>query len=205
MNVSKTLTDFQHDALKEVGNIGIGQATTSLSQMVNKRVDISLPDLKLIPLVEVPQLVTAEAPVVGIVLELKDDAKGYLLLLLSHDSAKLLIKLILGDVQEEEAFDEMEQSVLMELGNILTGTYVSALSNLLGISLGLSPPLQTYDIAEAIVNQIVIFMSQDVDDVLLLNTEFSVDEEKIDGKILVFTDAESLKLILDSINRLAGV
>ena len=205
MNVSKTLTDFQHDALKEVGNIGIGQATTSLSQMVNKRVDISLPDLKLIPLVEVPQLVTAEAPVVGIVLELKDDAKGYLLLLLSHDSAKLLIKLILGDVQEEEAFDEMEQSVLMELGNILTGTYVSALSNLLGISLGLSPPLQAYDIAEAIVNQIVIFMSQDVDDVLLLNTEFSVDEEKIDGKILVFTDAESLKLILDSINRLAGV
>ena len=205
MNVSKTLTDFQHDALKEVGNIGIGQATTSLSQMVNKRVDISLPDLKLIPLVEVPQLVTAEAPVVGIVLELKDDAKGYLLLLLSHDSAKLLIKLILGDVQEEEAFDEMEQSVLMELGNILTGTYVSALSNLLGISLGLSPPLQTYDIAEAIVNQIVIFMSQDVDDVLLLNTEFSVDDEKIDGKILVFTDAESLKLILDSINRLAGV
>ena len=205
MNVSKTLTDFQHDALKEVGNIGIGQATTSLSQMVNKRVDISLPDLKLIPLVEVPQLVTAEAPVVGIVLELKDDAKGYLLLLLSHDSAKLLIKLILGDVQEEEAFDEMEQSVLMELGNILTGTYVSALSNLLGISLGLSPPLQAYDIAEAIVNQIVIFMSQDVDDVLLLNTEFSVDDEKIDGKILVFTDAESLKLILDSINRLAGV
>ena len=205
MNVSKTLTDFQHDALKEVGNIGIGQATTSLSQMVNKRVDISLPDLKLIPLVEVPQLVTAEAPVVGIVLELKDDAKGYLLLLLSHDSAKLLIKLILGDVQEEEAFNEMEQSVLLELGNILTGTYVSALSNLLGISLGLSPPLQAYDIAEAIVNQIVIFMSQDVDDVLLLNTEFSVDDEKIDGKILVFTDAESLKLILDSINRLAGV
>ena len=205
MNVSKTLTDFQHDALKEVGNIGIGQATTSLSQMVNKRVDISLPDLKLIPLVEVPQLVTAEAPVVGIILELRDDAKGYLLLLLSHKSAKLLIKLILGEAQEEEGFDEMEQSVLMELGNILTGTYISALSNLLGISLGLSPPFQTYDIAEAIVNQIVILMSQDVDDVLLLNTEFSVDKEKIDGKILVFTDSDSLKLILESINRLAGV
>ncbi|CAG0972025.1 partial CheY-P phosphatase CheC, partial [Methanosarcinales archaeon] len=58
----KTLTDFQSDALKEVGNIGIGHATTSLSQMVNKQVGISLPELKLIPLLTVPQLVKNEDP-----------------------------------------------------------------------------------------------------------------------------------------------
>ena len=205
MNVSKNLTNFQYDALKEVGNIGIGQATTSLSQMVNKRVNISLPDLKFVPLLEVPQMLTEKSPVVAILLELKDDAKGYLLLLLSHDSAKLLIKLILGEVQERDTFDEMEQSVLMEIGNIVTGTYVSALSNLLDLSLGISAPLQVYDFAEAIVNQIVVLMSQEVDDVMLLNTEFSVDEKRIDGKILVFTDSLSLTKILQSVDRLAGV
>jgi chemotaxis protein CheC len=205
MNVSKTLTDFQYDALKEVGNIGIGHATTSLSQMVNKKVGISLPDLKLVPLLDVPQMLTQESPVVSILLELRDDAKGYLLLLLSQDSAKMLVKLILGEIQEEDTFNEMEQSVLMELGNIITGNYVSALSNLLSISLRLSPPVHVYDFAESIVNQIVFLMSEEVDEVLLLNTEFSVDEAKIDGKILVFTNSLSLNKILYSVNRLAGI
>ncbi|MBE0521332.1 MAG: chemotaxis protein CheC [Candidatus Methanoperedenaceae archaeon] len=205
MNHSKNLTDFQYDALKEVGNIGIGQATTSLSRMVNKQVNISLPDLKLIPLLEIPEMLSQDLPVVTILLELRDEARGYLMLLLSLDSAKMLVKMMLGEVKEGDAFDEMEQSVLMELGNILTGTYISALSNLLDISMGLSTPVQVYDFAGAIVNQIVILMSQDVDDVLLLNTEFSVDDTRIDGKILVFTDSLSLTKILESVNRLAGI
>ena len=86
------LSDFQKDALTEVGNIGIGHATTSLSQMVNKRVWISIPDMKLLPLIEVPALVRNEDPVVGVILQLTGDAKGYLLLLLSKKTAKMLIK-----------------------------------------------------------------------------------------------------------------
>jgi chemotaxis protein CheC len=77
MTETITLTDFQTDALKEVGNIGIGHATTSLSQMVNKRVWISLPDLKLVPLMKVPMLLRNEEPVVGIILELKGDTNGF--------------------------------------------------------------------------------------------------------------------------------
>lgn len=75
MTELKTLTDFQADALKEVGNIGIGHATTSLSQMVNKQVGISLPELKLIPLMKVPIFLKNEEPVVGIILELKRGCK----------------------------------------------------------------------------------------------------------------------------------
>lgn len=204
MTELKTLTEFQKDALKEVGNIGIGHATTSLSQMVNKRVWISLPDLKLIPLIKVPDLVKNEAPVIGIILELKEDAKGFLLLLLSKNSAKYLINLVLGAVNETETFDEMEQSVLKEVGNIMSGTYITALSNFLGISIGLSPPLNIYDMADAIINQIVCMMSRDVEDVLFINTEFTINTEKIEGKILIFTDSASLSKILDAINRISG-
>jgi len=204
MTELKTLTEFQKDALKEVGNIGIGQATTSLSQMVNKRVWISLPDLKLIPLIKVPDLVKNEAPVIGVILELTGDTKGFLLLLLSKNSAKYLINLVLGAVNETETFDEMEQSVLKEVGNIMSGTYITALSNFLGISIGLSPPLNIYDMADAIINQIVCMMSRDVEDVLFINTEFTINTEKIDGKILIFTDSASLSKILDAINRISG-
>ena len=204
MTELKSLTDFQEDALKEVGNIGIGHATTSLSQMVNKQVGISLPELKLIPLMKVPILLKNEEPVVGIILELKGDAKGFLLLLLSKQTAKFLIKLVIGSADDKKEFDDMEKSVLMELGNIMGGTYITSLSNFLSISIGLSTPSQVYDMSDAIINQIVCLMSPDVEDVLFLKTEFDINSEKIDGKILVFTDSASLTKILEAINKLLG-
>ncbi len=200
----KVLTDFQYDALKEVGNIGIGNATTSLSQMVNKKVEISLPDLKLVPIIKVPIIVKNAAPVVGIIQQLKGDSSGFLVLLLSKDSAKLLIKLVLGQAENNTTFNEMEQSVLKELGNIMNGTYISSLSNFLGIALGLLPPNQVYDMSDAIINQIVGMMSMDVEDVLFMRTEFTVNSEKIDGRILIFTDSASLTRILGAINKLLG-
>ena len=204
MTELKSLTDFQADALKEVGNIGIGHATTSLSQMVNKQVGISLPELKLIPLIEVPILVKNEEPVVGIILELKGDAKGFLLLLLSKQTAKFLIKLVIGSADDKKEFDDMEKSVLMELGNIMGGTYISSLSNFLSVSIGLSTPSQVYDMSDAIINQVVCLMSPDVEDVLVLKTEFDINSKKIDGKILIFTDSASLTKLLDAINKLLG-
>ncbi len=202
MDEIKTLTDFQYDALKEVGNIGIGQASTSLSTMMNKPVEISLPYLKLVPLLQLSQLIQHEGPVVGVIQELRGDEKGYLLLLLSKDSAKHMIRLMLGSAEETNTFDEMEESALKELGNIMNGSYVTALSNFLGISLGISIPLHMYDMSDAIINQIIGQMISEVNDVLFLKTEFTIDSEKIDGAILVFTDSFSLLNILDAINRL---
>jgi chemotaxis protein CheC len=202
MTDRKTLTDFQKDALKEVGNIGIGHATTSLSKMVNKKVGISLPEMRLLPLIEVPALVKNEDPVVGVILQLTGDAKGFLLLLLSKSTAKMLIKFILGESDETKGFDEMEVSVLMELANIMGGTYISSLSNFLSISIGISTPSQAYDMSDAIIDQVLGLMSTDVNDVLFLKTEFTINEEKIDGTLLIFTDADSLKNMLDAINKL---
>ncbi len=202
MDEIKTLTDFQYDALKEVGNIGMGQASTSLSKLMNKPVNISLPDLKLVPLLQLSQLVKNEDHVVGIIQELNGDEHGFLLLLLSKGSAKHMIKLMLGSVEETDAFDEMEESVLKELSNIMNGTYISALSDFLGISIGLSIPFKVYDMSDAIINQIVGLMISEVNYVLLLKTEFKIDSEKIDGAILIFTDSLSLSKMLDAINRL---
>lgn len=204
MTEVKILTEFQADALKEVGNIGIGHATTSLSQFVNKKVWITFPDLKLMPLVTIPALIRNSDPVVGVVLELKGDARGYLLLLLSKRTAKTLVKYVMGDTDETKPFDEMEKSVLKETGNIMGGTYVSSLSNFLNLSIGLSTPSEVYDMSDAILNQVVGLMSNDVDDALYLKTEFTLNDEKIDGKILIFTDSSSLSKMLDAINKLLG-
>ncbi len=204
MNEVKTLTEFQTDALKEVGNIGIGQATTSLSKMVNKTVQISLPDLKFVPFIDVPQLIKQEEPMVGIILELKGDASGFLLLLLEKESAKFLVKQVLGDAQDTDSFDEMELSVLKELGNIMSGTYITALSNFLGVRIGLSVPSEVYDMADAIINQVICMMSMDADYILFQETEFAISSEKVSGTILMFADSPSISRILDAINKIAA-
>lgn len=124
--------------------------------------------------------------------------------MLSKQTAKFLIKLVIGSADDKKDFDDMEKSVLMELGNIMGGTYITSLSNFLSISIGLSTPSQVYDMSDAIINQVVCLMSPDVEDVLFLKTEFEINSEKIDGKILVFTDSASLTKILDAINKLLG-
>src|SRR5574341_617795 len=108
MNELRTLTEFQADALREAGNIGIGHAATSLSKMVNKTIKISLPDLKFIPLINIPQLVKFQEPQIGVILELKGDYKGFILFLLSKDSAKFLTNLVLGTTEAPDTFSEME-------------------------------------------------------------------------------------------------
>lgn len=204
MDAETKLTEFEKDALKEVGNIGIGHATTSLAKMVNQRVEITLPDLKLIPLIKLPGLIKNESPMIGIIQELRDDYNGFILLLLSKDSSKFLVKMVLGEAKETDTFDEMEESVLKEVGNIMNGTYISALSNFLGIRISLSPPSHVYDMGDAIINQLVGVMSQEVDNILYLSTEFIILSEKVNGKMFVITDSISISRMLDSIKRMAS-
>ena len=204
MDEINKLNEFQADALKEVGNIGMGHATTSLSKMLDKKIDISLNSIRFVPLIYVPELVRNEENVVGVIQQLKGNINGYLLLMLPKDSAKFLSKMMLDDPVDANTFDEMEQSLLKELTNIMSGTYISAISNFLGITIMLSPPSQIYDMAEAIINQLVGMMISDADNVLFLRTEFNVHTEKLYGKILIFTDSSSLSKILDAINRIAA-
>lgn len=204
MNDIKKLDEFQEDAIKEVGNIGMGHATTSLSKMLDKKIDITLNSIRFVPLVYVPDLVRNEDTVIGVIQQLKGSINGYLLLMLSKDSAKFLTKMMLDEPVDADKFNEMEQSLLKELCNIMSGTYISAISNFLGIAIMLSPPSQVYDMAEAIINQVVGMMITDAENVLFLRTEFNVHTEKLYGKILIFTDTTSLAKILDAINRIAA-
>lgn len=204
MNDIKKLDQFQEDAIKEVGNIGMGHATTSLSKMLDKKIDITLNSIRFVPLVYVPDLVRNEDTVIGVIQQLKGSINGYLLLMLSKDSAKFLTKMMLDEPVDADTFSEMEQSLLKELCNIMSGTYISAISNFLEIAIMLSPPSQVYDMAEAIINQLVGMMITDAENVLFLRTEFNVHTEKLYGKILIFTDTVSLAKILDAINRIAA-
>ncbi len=202
MNEIKKLDEFQKDALKEVGSIGVGNATTSLSNMLDTRINISLHSLKFVPLVYVSDMIKLEDTVVAVIQQLKGNLNGYLLFMVSRDSANFLIKSMLGEASGSEKFNEMEESVLKELCNIMSGKYVTAISDFLGFTIWITPPSQVYDMADAIINQVVGLMSAETEDVLFIRTEFNIESEKMFGKMLIFTDPASLTKILDAINRL---
>lgn len=201
MNEPKTLDESQTDALKEVDSIGIGHATTSLSNMLNKKIDISLYNIRFVPLMYIPKLLEAEVTVVGVIQQLKGSLNGYILFMLPKHSAKFLVKSMLDEPCASDSFSEMEQSALKELCNIMSGTYVTALSDFLGLPIGLSTPSQIYDMGDSIVNQVISMMSQDVENVLFLRTEFDIISDKMFGKMLIFTDSLSLPKMLEAMNK----
>ena len=136
------LTENQLDALKEVGNIGAGHGATALSQLVGKRILITVPKASVIPLKNVPQLVgNPNTLVAGLFLTILGDATGKILLLFPRDSAVNLADMLLKQpMGTSKILSEMGHSAIKEAGNILTGAYLSALNEFLGMLLLISVP-----------------------------------------------------------------
>lgn len=190
------MTPLQLDALREVGNIGSGNAAVALSTMVDKKVLLSVPRATLVPLVKVSDLVGgAETPVVGIYLHISGEASGSMLLLLEEHSANQLAHLMVSG-SEQGALSTVEQSALQETGSILVGSYLNALSQMTGLLLRPSVPGFAMDMAGAIIDFILVEISQSEDYVLVIETEFDILEHVIKGHLILFPDLGSLDLIL---------
>lgn len=196
MAEGRGLTPLQLDALREVGNIGSGNAAVALSTMVDKKVLLSVPRATLVPLVKVSDLVGgAETPVVGIYLHISGEASGSMLLLLEEHSANQLAHLMVSGSEQGE-LSMVEQSALQETGSILAGAYLNALAQMTGLLLRPSVPGFAMDMAGAIIDFILVEISQSEDYVLVIETEFDILEHVIKGHLILFPDLGSLDLIL---------
>ena len=196
MSERRGLTPLQLDALREVGNIGSGNAAVALSTMVDKKVLLSVPRASLVPLVKVSDLVGgAETPVVGVYMHISGDAAGSMLLLLQENSAELLAHLMVSTGSEGE-LTTVEQSALQETGSILAGSYLNALSQMTSILLRPSVPGFAMDMAGAIIDFILVEISQSEDYVLVIETEFDIMQHKIRGHLILFPDLGSLDIVL---------
>ena len=126
-----TLEDVNNmylDVLKEIGNIGAGNATTAIANMLGMKIDMNVPNVKLMEVSKLGTAVGAEdETIVGIFLEVMNDIEGSMMFLVDIPSARYLVnKLMMEDVPADKPFDEMELSALKEIGNIIAGSYLSA-------------------------------------------------------------------------------
>ena len=132
-----SLSANQMDALREIGNVGAGNSATALSQIINRRIDMNVPRVSIVPLGDVPDLVGGpDVMVVGVFLRVYGKAPSNILFLLPRDSAFYLVDMLMGKKRgDTQKLDFMDESALMEIGNILSGAYLNALFNFTNISL----------------------------------------------------------------------
>lgn len=188
-----------YDILKELGNIGAGNATTALAQMLQCKVDMSVPQVNLLEFKELGAAMGGEEQIMaGIYLGVEGDITGSIMFLLEKNSAKYLVGKLMGTTSEGEEFSEMEFSALKEVGNIITGAYLNSLSTLTNLVIYPSIPDLTVDMAGAILSVPAIEFGALGDRILLIQTQF-FDEVAIDGYFILIPDLDSYGRILSAL------
>lgn len=198
------LSTVQYDVLKELGNIGAGNATTALSQMINKRVDIGVPHVKLVDFSEISTIIGSEEEVmVGILIMLSGDLNGMMMFLMDEPVARNLVNILMGKEDNlNTGFDDIELSAVMEIGNIIAGAYLRSLSEMTNLVIDVSVPLLQIDMAGAILSVPAIEFGKIGDKVLLIETEFENGTDKkdaINGYYILVPELESYEKILGSL------
>ncbi|MEW9124650.1 MAG: chemotaxis protein CheC [Thermotaleaceae bacterium] len=194
------LNSMQLDVLKEIGNIGAGNAATALAEMINKKIDMNVPKVQILEFKEVPELIGgAETVVCGIYFRVEGDLDGHIMFLLALKSSKLLTNMLMSKSDEAETLDEIEQSAIQEIGNILSGSYVSSLSALTNLNMKISIPSLAIDMAGAILSVPVIQYGHVGDKVLLIETELMEGNNEVKGFFFLIPDVDSFETLLSSL------
>ena len=194
------VSESYFDVLKEIGNIGAGNDMTALSQMLQCKVDMKVPQVKLLEFSEVGSLMGGEEQVmVGVFLGVEGDVTGSMMFLVEKQSAKHLVnKLMMGMAPEGDDFSEMEMSAMQEVGNIITGAYLNSLSTLTNLKIYPTPPSLAVDMAGAILSVPAIQFGIMGDKILLIQSQF-YDDVEIDGYFILLPDLDSYSKILTSL------
>ena len=192
------LSALQLDALKEVSNIGAGNAATALSMMIGKKVDMTVPAVNVVRLDDIVEE-NGETEVAGTVVRVLGDIAGNILLVFENSTAKNIIRKLVGNPQSPES--EMGSSVLCEIANIISAAYMNSIAQLTNLAILPSVPATSYDMLGAILTTTFIESNQYDEYILDIETVFLDDdtEENIGGHFYYIPMPGSLEKILKSI------
>ena len=194
------LNIFMIDILKELGNIGSGNAATALASMISKKVDMNVPMVRILEFKDVAEILGGEENIViGIYFKLNEDIVGNMMFALDVNSAINLTNLLYNRKKETNELDEMDISALSEVGNILASSYVNSLSALTGLKIYISIPCISVDMAGAILSVPAIQFGQISDHALMIETVFQEDENMVVGNLFLLPDLDSFEKILTAL------
>ncbi|PIC87643.1 CheY-P-specific phosphatase CheC [Sporosarcina sp. P20a] len=207
MDSKNDITEMHLDVLKEIGNIGAAHAATSLSQLLGQKIDMRVPKVELVTFDEMFDLAGGtEKVVAGIFLRIEGEVTGTMFFVLTIESATQFIRKLTGDVAfsiNDVGDLGMGASALQELGNILSGSYLSALSDFTSLNIYPTVPSLSIDMVGAIVSFGLIEVSQYSDEVIVIETEILQEGEQgmssLAGHFFLLPDPPSYRTIFSSL------
>lgn len=195
------LSPVQLDALREIGNIGAGNSATALSQVLNKKIDMNVPRVSLVPIEDVPDLVGGpDALIVAVFLRVYGKAPGNILFLMPKENALFMVDDLMGRPHgTTQVIDELDASALKEVGNILTGSYLNAFFHFTNIAMLPSIPALAVDMAGAILNIVLVQLGQMGDHAMVIETKFLAEDDSVNGHFFLVPDPGSLGTIVKAV------
>jgi chemotaxis protein CheC len=203
VSVFDNIDDQKLDVLKELGNIGAGNAATSISLMLGKTIKITVPSAEIIPVSELWKKFTDPEEVTsGAMVEIEGEIEGALLFLLGAEETKSLIELLMLPRPDDLTnMDELTSSAIGEIANIMCSSYIIALSNFTGINIHSMPPKVVVDMLSAIVSEVSLIITNGGDYVILIQTDILLEEleDKVKGYLIYISDEKNTQKILESL------
>jgi chemotaxis protein CheC len=189
-------TPDQMDGLRELANIGAAHSATTLSQMLDTQIGMNVPEINVVDIARVGDFLTDEMTTM-VFFELQGDIPhgGFLVLHFPRDSAIRTATIMQGSRDMDHPLNEMDQSTILEVGNIMISSFLSATSDLLGFMMLPSPPVLVVDMAHAAITSLIAQMTVEVDDVILFRMKLTSEEHNIAGNILLFLEVSTLQKV----------
>jgi len=182
------------DLLKEIGNIGSGNAATSLSNMIGKKVDMQVPNVEVIDTQKVVEMFSDQEEItVGVYINFTGDIQGTILTLLDKESAGKLIKALIGQEPKDFMYNDMEKSVVQELGNIMTSGYVNAISMFSSLFINISIPSVCIDMVSSILSVPAVEYGIDSDKLILIENKLDIEGENVNCYFFFMPDLDSFE------------
>jgi chemotaxis protein CheC len=197
------LSTIQSDAIQELGNIGAAHAATTLSQMLGSTIEMSVPAVTVVDLSHLADYMGEESAAM-VAFELQGDIPhgGYILFYITRESAIRMTNTILGLTETNRPLSEMDESALLEVGNIMVSAFLDATAELLGFVMLPSPPALTIDMAHAAMQSLIAQMQEETNEVLLFSTELTCEEYKVDSDIIMMPERSTLNKIIELLENL---
>ena len=198
INKYEEMGELEFDILKEIGSIGGGNAATALSSMLNAKVNMSMPAVKVLGFNPALNLLgDPEELVAAIFVEMSGELEGVMLFILTKEFADEIVQRMLGkggvDMLE---LDEIDASVLTEIGNIVISSYITAMSSLANVEVELSVPQLAINMLGGIMSVPIAMMGQHSDKIMMITGDFKIDGKALDSTMLLLPDVESLNVLM---------
>lgn len=200
------LNSLEIDTLREIGSIGTGNAATALSQLLQKEVRITMPEVRIMGYNEAIEWIGgAEEITAGVLMRLGGEINGIMLSVQQIDFVNLVMESVLGrSVKDYMELHEMECSALIEVGNIMISTFINALSGLAEISVNLTVPAFTVDMQGAIMTVPMAEFGGQSDYIMTIGGNFVCDNKQVPCRLLLSPDVRSLNFLLRKLGVAGG-